>query len=329
MAITTFLDPAQLPARSQDQAAFDALMALFMQNLPTFAAQVNATAAAFNAAAAGGAFAIPYTFDSTSTAMADPGTGKLRLNNYASQSSSTGMALSATSAGAQDVSALIDTVTASTSTVKGQLRLVKVNDLTKWITFNVTLGGSGSAYRTITCSVTASSSAAPFINGDSLVLFFQRTGDKGDTGVNVFPTLIVQESSSAGAAAMTLASGVNTRRLNTVVKNTISGASLSSYQLTLPAGTYRVRGSVPAVLAGSHKAVLESVPGSGTVAVGTSESTTSSVVTRSIIDTEIYLGSQTVLELRTYANTAGSGGVAATSGSFGETFSTIIFEKVS
>lgn len=51
MAISVFLDPAQMPGRTQDQTTFDNLMAQYFQNLPTFSAQINATATSINAAA--------------------------------------------------------------------------------------------------------------------------------------------------------------------------------------------------------------------------------------------------------------------------------------
>lgn len=60
-----------------------------------------------------------------------------------------------------------------------------------------------------------------------------------------------------------------TRDLNTVGLNTISGASLSSNQITLPAGTYLVDGSVPGYRLDMNKARLYNVTGSAVLVVGT------------------------------------------------------------
>jgi hypothetical protein len=44
------------------------------------------------------------------------------------------------------------------------------------------IGSGATPYRNITGAVVASSSTNPFANGDSLIMYFQRAGDKGDTG---------------------------------------------------------------------------------------------------------------------------------------------------
>ena len=52
--------------------------------------------------------------------------------------------------------------------------------------------------------------------------------------------LHVQNQQTAGTNGGSSVSGLNTRVLNTVVYNGITGASLSANQITLPAGTYYV-----------------------------------------------------------------------------------------
>lgn len=54
--------------------------------------------------------------------------------------------------------------------------------------------------------------------------------------------MLVQDQKANGTNGGSSSAGVQQRTLNTVVANTISGASLASNQVTLPAGTYRVRG---------------------------------------------------------------------------------------
>lgn len=196
--ITTFLDPAQLPGRTQEQKTFDTAVAYVMQNWPTWGAEVNATWAAFNAAlasvnaiAAGGAYALPYTFDSA-TADADPGAGKLRLSST-TQNASTTLRLDVLANG-QDVSSILDAFDASTSTVKGSIRLVKLGDATRWLTFDVTARAVPTGYRNITVANTGGSSASPFVAGDAVMLFFQRNGDKGSIGQPGFSNMIVLRS---------------------------------------------------------------------------------------------------------------------------------------
>jgi hypothetical protein len=87
--------------------------------------------------------------------------------------------------------------------------------------------------------------------------------------------LIVNETQAAGTNAGTFTSGADrTRVINTVVLNTIPGASLGSNRITMPIGIYIIRGSAPAVLTILHQAWLYNVGLSAVVstAIGTSES---------------------------------------------------------
>ena len=158
--------------------------------------QINQAVAEMNSLQAGGAYALPYIFD-TATADADPGAGKLRLSST-TQSASTVMRLDLT-AGGQDYTTLIDTMDGSTSTIKGSIRLVKQGDLSKWMTFDVTARAAPSGYRNLTVVCTDSSSASPFAAGDALMLFFQRNGDKGETGTGAF-TLLASTTLSTDVA---------------------------------------------------------------------------------------------------------------------------------
>lgn len=179
--ITTFLDESKMPNRTQEQKVFDNLIAYVFQNFPKWGREVNDSLAAFNAALAGGAYALPYVFD-TATADADPGAGKLRLSS-ATQNTSTTLRLDLT-AGGQDYTTLIDTFDASTSLVKGSIRLVKQGDMSKWMTFDVTARSAPTGYRNLAVVCTDSSSASPFAKDDPLLLFFQRNGDKGEIGAS-------------------------------------------------------------------------------------------------------------------------------------------------
>lgn len=188
MTISTYSDPTKLPNQSQDQATFDGYMAQFFAFLPAFVGQVNAEVATMNTVianlnsiAAGGAYAMPYVLD-TATADADPGAGKLRFNQVIDQSSSGFLYVDEVHAGGANVSGLLDTFNASTSAIKGRLRLVKLSDPSRYLTFNVTSVTAAAGYRKIAISGAWGSSPSPFINGDALILLFDRTGDMGAVG---------------------------------------------------------------------------------------------------------------------------------------------------
>lgn len=125
----------------------------------------------------GGAITIAYAF-STTTTDADPGNGALRLDN-ATQNTATHIYADLNDSSSVDWTSVLDTFDASTNTVKGSIRLVKVGDATKFLTFNVTARTTATGYRKFTVTNTGSSSASPFANNDSILLCFDRAGDAG------------------------------------------------------------------------------------------------------------------------------------------------------
>ena len=146
----------------------------------------------------GGAITIKYTFD-TATADADPGGGKLRLNN-ATQNTATSIYADLLDTSGADWTTVLDTFDDSTNTTKGSIRLVKSGDATAFLTFNVTAVTTATGYRKITISNTASSASSPFANGDTILLCFDRTGDKGADGTSSTGlTLVEQHTASASA----------------------------------------------------------------------------------------------------------------------------------
>lgn len=84
--------------------------------------------------------------------------------------------------------------------------------------------------------------------------------------------LHVWDQKAASAQGGTSVTGLQTRTLNTVVTNTLAGASLASNLITLPAGTYRVLAAVPATFL-PHRATLYNVTTSAAVVVGTNAGT--------------------------------------------------------
>lgn len=174
----------------------------FGSGLPAFVGEANALAASMSELAEAGANGYRFTFDS-STAAGDPGTGELRLNS-ADAGAATAMYLSATTATAAAIGAMLDTFDDSTSSTKGLVRIVKSSDPSKYVIAKLTaISGSG-AYRTATLTPVAASSSAPFVAGEALSLQYAQVGDKGDQGVQGTPGLtgamIFLGSATVGAA---------------------------------------------------------------------------------------------------------------------------------
>lgn len=80
-----------------------------------------------------------------------------------------------------------------------------------------------------------------------------------------------EDRKSTGTAGGGASSGYQTRDLNTEVHNGITGCSLSSNKVTLPAGTYLVEGACPAARVNSHKCRLYDATAGAVLAYGTSE----------------------------------------------------------
>jgi len=151
--------------------------ALFSGGLNAMISQINAALANVSSIAAGGAYAFPYTFDS-STANADPGPGKLRLNS-SGQSGSTSCFIDPEILGGANIDSLLASLGTGTSVIKAALRIVKAADPSKWLLFDVSNIGASSGYRTMSLVARAGSSTAPFENGDTVMAFIDRVGDVG------------------------------------------------------------------------------------------------------------------------------------------------------
>jgi hypothetical protein len=309
--ITVYLDPAQMPARTQDQQTFDTLWASLIANLPTFGAQFNAAVAAFNVVAAGGAYAIPYTVDLSATADADPTPGKLRFN-AANQNAATQLFADLLGADTVDYTTILDQLDASTSQVKGQLRIVKQGDPTKFLTFDLTARATATGYRKLVVTNTGGSSANPFGANEAVLIKFTRTGDAGSSWDP--PVMYVRTEQPLGTNGGALVAGSWViRTLNTVKRNTISSASLGSGMVTLPAGTYEIEASAPGYQCGSHQIRLYNVTDSAVVDAGTSEyspNVTNAFQTRSVVRAYLTISAAKTIRLEHWAGASGSSGSA-------------------
>ncbi|MCM8595123.1 hypothetical protein [Accumulibacter sp.] len=147
--------------------------------------------------------------------------------------------------------------------------------------------------------------------GHWLVLQYDQTLDKWvlanpATGIAAAYFLARDEKSSGTNGGSSVA-GVQTRTLNTVSANTISGASLSSNQITLPAGTYRVRAHSPSSGCNLVQAWLWNVTDSTATVRGTSENGSQGggsdpCSVRSWVEGRFTLSATKVFELRMYTD---------------------------
>ena len=114
--------------------------------------------------------------------------------------------------------------------------------------------------------------------------------------------ILIRDEQTQNTSGGTATSGSwETRTLNTEVADTGSHASLSSNQVTLLAGTYRIRGSAPAFQVGRHRARWENVTDGTTVSLGTSEFSGNAAAyaqTRSIIEDRFTIAGTKVFELQ-------------------------------
>lgn len=146
----------------------------------------------------------------------------------------------------------------------------------------------------------------------------------------------VQDQKASGTAGGTFTSGAwRTRDLNTVLTNTISGASLATNQITLPAGTYEVMACAPSVATDSHQARAYNATAAATLINGTNAFNAGGGVSAvSLVIGRFTLASTSNIELQhacqTTAATTGFG-VGNTLGGLKafEVYSDVIIRKVS
>lgn len=113
-----------------------------------------------------------------------------------------------------------------------------------------------------------------------------------------------EETSGTQGGASTSATS-HTRILNTVVLNEITGASLASNQITLPAGTYRIRASAPAIDCDSSKVSLYNITDSAFEIVGQNvfSSTTDTSGVMGLVRGQFVITATEVFELRHWIQT--------------------------
>lgn len=144
--------------------------------------------------------------------------------------------------------------------------------------------------------------------------------------------LHIRDEKSSGTNGGTATAGLFQRRdLNSVETNTISGASLSSDQFTLPAGTYDIQASAPAYEAGGHQARLYNVTDASYTIIGGNEVNGADRIgsTRALVAGRFTIASTKVFELRHRVSaTQSSNGYGVALGFGTEVYADVIIRKI-
>ncbi len=123
--------------------------------------------------------------------------------------------------------------------------------------------------------------------------------------------LHVRDERSANTGYGTITAGsFQTRTLNTVITNEISGASLASNQITLPSGTYYIHASYGGYKTERHKSKLRNITDSSDTIIGTSEFTNTGIdaQTRTFVIGRFTIAAQKTFELQHRINSSAGGG---------------------
>lgn len=127
----------------------------------------------------------------------------------------------------------------------------------------------------------------------------------------------VQERKSSGTAATNYGSGWNTRAFTTEITTEISGASLASNQVTLPAGTYFAIARGQAYQLNSQRLRIRNVTDGTTLVDGVNQYDNSAAYSGGVAQVmgRFTLASSKVISVQHYASAgSGKGGLPASTG---------------
>ncbi len=121
------------------------------------------------------------------------------------------------------------------------------------------------------------------------------------------PHIAIEDQQTSGTNGGTSAAGTQTRTLNTVVRNIVSGASLASNQITLPAGTYWVEGFAPVIGSDAAQAIWYNATDASILKRGTNAYVFSGSATPqidSVVTHEFTIAAAKAFELRHHTQTS-------------------------
>lgn len=186
-----------------------------------------------------------------------------------------------------------------TGTLVANVSLIFPAIANKWVVLNGTTGAFSITCRTAAGSgVVVTQGASASIYGDATNILFAAAPN------TVSGFMLVRDEKPINTNGGSSVSGSNTRVLNTTVSNSIAGASLSSNQITLPLGTYRINAQAPAMDNGVHRIQLYNVTDSTTQALGTSRNGMVDLSDYASLSTRFTITATKVFELRHQIATA-------------------------
>lgn len=109
--------------------------------------------------------------------------------------------------------------------------------------------------------------------------------------------MLVQDQKPNGTSGGASVVGTQTRDLNTVVVNTIAGASLATNQITLPSGTYRVKARTPIGSANGNQSLFVNITDTITY-FGSSNDGETLINSHSFLECRFSIASAKVFELQ-------------------------------
>jgi len=167
-----------------------------------------------------------YKFD-TNTADSDPGAGEVKFNN-GTYASATAIYINDADSNGASTATDVQSWGGSTSTIKGSLHIVDINDSSTYARFKITAAVTdASGYNKITVAHLASNNT--FSAADELSITFVRAGDKGTTGDT-------GSTGSTGSTGATGASGTNSQ-LAMTFESTTSDADPGAGKIAFNNGT--------------------------------------------------------------------------------------------
>lgn len=143
--------------------------------------------------------------------------------------------------------------------------------------------------------------------------------------------LHVRDEKASGTTGGSSIAGNQIRTLNTVVTNTITGASLATNEVTLPAGTYRIFASAPAFISVRHRLRLVNVTDAAVSLLGTAayNGAADVVQTDSTITGRVVIAATKIFNLTHFisAAQAANGLGVETSDTFAEVYASMMIWK--
>ena len=198
-------------------------------------------------------------------------------------------------------------------------------------------GGDLTSDRTLALGISGlTADSSPDLEADYVATYDADAGANKKVLLNdllTAPVLHIREQQASGSSsADTFSAGSSiTRTLNAEVANAIAGASLSSNQFELPAGTYDIFVRAPGEggsAGNTHKAVLRNVSDSANTLIGSTASVAANTQGDSVILGRFTIGASKTFQISHYSRfSRGGGGTSYTDGLM-EIYTEVMIHKV-